>query len=456
MKKKTLVSLITVLLVLLAAELLFVLLVDPPEQPEPPLLQTQPAEPSETTEETTEATQPEQTTGETTEETTEEPSVTTEPETEPEDNTYTLTLVGDCTLGSDPAAFTNPNSFISVIGTDYAHPFANVAEYFQNDDFTIINLESVLADSGAPANKTFTFRGPTAYSQILTLGSVEAVTLANNHSEDFGAEGYNTTKLTLSSAGVAYAENNCSMIYTTESGLTIGVYAVAFQRNDKDMEAELKILRDQGAEVIIAAVHWGTEGSYRITDAQKSWAHKLIDAGVDIVYGHHPHVLQPMEAYGDGIIFYSLGNFSFGGNTAPRDMDTAVVQVEFLRNEDGSVSRGETVIIPCRLSSLSNKQNNYQPTPYKAGTEEYDRTMSKLEGTFTGPDLTVNYEKPTDPTEPEETEPEETQPSETTPEETPPTESTPAESTPPETAPPETNPPETVPPVQDPNPGGET
>ena len=454
MNKKTLTVTVIILAVLLLAEILFLCLV-----PASAFVEETPTEPSETTVETTAETTretTEETTVETTEETTEETTGETTEATEPEISSYVLTFVGDCTLGSSPNTFAASGSFVYTIGEDYEYPFRNVAEYFRNDDFTMINLESVMADSGTGANKTFTFRGPTAYSQILTLGSVEAVTLANNHTQDFGTAGYQTTKDTLDDAGITYVEKDGSAVFTTESGLTIGLYAASFDRYDADMKSEIASLKSQGAEIIVAAMHWGTEGSYRPTDAQKNWAHALVDAGVDIVYGHHPHVLQPMEEYKDGLIFYSLGNFSFGGNTFPRDMDSAIMQVEILRNDDGSVSLGELTIIPVSISSMSG-QNNFQPTPYKEGSAEYERTLTKLDGTFTGPDLVVDYSfldptETTEATDPEETDAADTTPTESAPADTNPVETTaPADPAPTDLAPVET----TAPPAETAPPSGE-
>ena len=365
---------------------------------------------------TTPESNPTQTTGETTEapaavpETTAAPTETEPMETGPQEIRYTLTFAGDCTLASDPGNFASPYGFIETVGTDYGYPFRNVAEYFENDDFTIINLESVLADGGYSADKLFTFRGPTAYTEIMTGSSVEAVTLANNHTGDYGKEGYDSTIQALTGAEIWFVEENKTTLVTTESGLTIGLYADAFTFNTGDIQKNVKSLRDQGAEIVICAFHWGTEGSYRATADQKKFAHAAIDAGADIVYGHHPHVLQPMEEYNGGYIFYSLGNFSFGGNHFPRDMDSALIQLEVIRDEDGSISLGELTIVPVSVSSMA-VQNNFQPTPYEPGSDEYDRAMSKLDGTFTGPDLVVNYDhlKPTEPpTEapgPEPTEP---------------------------------------------------
>ena len=376
-------------------------------------------------------------------------SPTDPPPTEPQDEIFTLTFAGDCTLGSMPAWMGYPSSYVGTVGTNYDLPFQYVAEYFRNDDYTFVNLESVLADSGVPADKPYVFRGPTAFVNILTGSSVEFVTLANNHTYDFGAEGYKSTGDTLRGAGVNFVQSHSSAVVTTESGLKIGVYGVYFWVDMNDVRAEIAQMKQAGAEIIIAAAHWGDEGTYRANAHQKAIAHALIDAGVDIVWGHHPHVLQPIEIYKNGIIYSSLGNFSYGGNHNPSDKDTAVLQQQVIRTPEGKISLGKLDIIPCQLSSVSWK-NDFQPKPYAVGTAAYERTMSKLMGGYTGDDMDLSYRddylddynkgEVTHPgaTVPETTAPEETEPEITDPEITDPEVTEPEVTVPEETAPEET------------------
>lgn len=336
--------------------------------------------------------------GPTAAETSETPAAQTQPPetvpptteaTQPQEERFLLTFAGDCTLGSNPNNYYADCGFIKTIGEDYGHPFRNVLTYFENDDFTIVNLEGALCDEGNPMQKKHVFRGPTAYVNILTQNSVEAVTIANNHSMDYGPKGYASTQATLEAAGIPYVERDSSTLITTDSGLTIGLYgAVYYYLDVEDMTREIAALREQGAELVIVAPHWGTEGSYRPTPEQERVGRAAIDAGADIVYGSHPHVLQPIEEYNGGVIFYSMGNFSFGGNTCPDDFDTALIQQEVIRTADGTVTLGERTIVPACVSSISGR-NNFQPTPYEAGTEEYNRVMAKLSGTWNGANLKI-------------------------------------------------------------------
>ncbi len=197
--------------------------------------------------------------------------------TQPAEQVFTLTFVGDCTLGTDPNWMGSGTDFLSVVGNQYDYPFMYVADIFRADDCTFANLEGVLADSGTPEEKRFRFRGPVAYTNILTGSSVEAVNLANNHTYDFGNAGYKSTTDALDAAGVAYAGHCDATLITTESGLKIGLYGITYDLNYEDMVADVAYLRSQGAQVIVAGYHDGMEGYYRPTEQQRTTAHRLID-----------------------------------------------------------------------------------------------------------------------------------------------------------------------------------
>ena len=328
--------------------------------------------------------------------------------TEPKAERFTLSFAGDCTFGDNFDAEEQSGTFCKVVKEHYSYPLSNVRDIFLQDDLTLVNLECALTESDPTEEEMeelkehlFRFRGPVEYAKILSGSSVELASCANNHSRDYGKQGLEDTWEALEAENVPYASFGKSCVYTTESGLKVGVFTVFFGTTKANLESQVKYLEGKGAELIVMSVHWGDEGTYSPNSDQRELGRMAIDAGVDIVWGNHSHVLQPIEEYNGGIIYYSLGNCTFGGNTWPRDPDTAVLQQEVILGSDGSIKLGKLTIIPCRVSSVDSGLNNFQPTPYAEGSEEFERTMSKLDGTFTGPDLVVDYSflDPTESTE---------------------------------------------------------
>jgi len=322
--------------------------------------------------ETTVATVPETTAAET-------GTPTTAPtETEPQEERFLLTFAGDCTFGSNPNNLYTSYCFEKTVGNDWSFPFANVISYFEKDDCTMVNLEGTLTETGQRIRKAYNFKGSPEFVNILTENSVEAVSLANNHTMDYSYEGYDNTVATLQNAGVIYVETNQSVVFTTERGLTVGLYGTVYHSMDvEDMVEEITAMKEAGVDVIVFAPHWGAENYYKPGNVQVDAGHAAIDAGAHIVWGSHPHVLQPVEEYNGGIIYYSMGNFSFGGNIYPSDFDTALIQQEVIRYPDGTVTLGETTVIPCSVSSRKDL-NNFQPTPCEEGSEQYTRVLKKL------------------------------------------------------------------------------
>ena len=356
--------------------------------------------PSGTTPTTATTVETTQTTTQATTAATEETTVATTVETEPQPVRYVLTFAGDCTLANQKGASLQ-GGFIGTVGKDYGYPFADVIDYFANDTATFINMEGTLTDSNDAEDKMFVFKGPKDYINILTQGSVEFANVANNHSYDYGRQGYEDTLALLDEHGIAYAESKKTVLFEVADGLKIGVYAVAGAYNTNGVAENIKALKKAGADIIIASMHWGQEYYYVPNLDQITIARAAIDAGADIVYGHHPHVLQKIEQYKDGIIFYSLGNFSFGGNSSPADKDTAILQQEFIRYPDGTLEMGELTIIPCYVTGIINEWgNDYQPMPIPVTDEEaYQRVLTKLAGKYHLTNLHVPYRDDLNPTD---------------------------------------------------------
>ena len=264
-----------------------------------------------------------------------------------------------------------------MVGDDYGYPFRNVEKYFLNDEFTFLDLECVLADSGNPTQSGHVFRGPTAYAKILSTGGVDAVSLANDHTDDFGKEGYDSTKSALETENIAYSEKDSYLVYTTKNGLKIGIFTVSVKYDRWAFQQAVNKMNKEGADLIICYFHWGEETSYAANIRQINNAHSAIDNGADIVIGTNPQVLQGVEYYKNKMICYSIGNFSYGGNKWPTDTDTVIIQQEVIRDMFGNVSLGESYFIPCSMTSAKSG-NNYQPTPLELDTWQYNSVIKKL------------------------------------------------------------------------------
>lgn len=314
-----------------------------------------------------------------------------EPSAPPEPEYFTLSCIGDLTLASHQYT----NDFKNRMGDDYAYPFSNVSKYFTEDELTIGNLECTFSDNNLWSGRTFYFKSPSSWANILTEGGVDFVTTANNHNDDFGDQGMTDTYASLEAVKVPYGIEDQAQIVESENGIKFGIYC-AFDGTDRfypstdKSVAAIKKLQADGADYIICMFHWGIELHYTPEPYMTELAHACIDAGADLIYGTHTHCLEPIEKYNDGIILYSMANFSFGGNTDPTDWDTAIVQIVLKRAPDGSIENSDIVMIPC-CCSQGKDSNDYRPTPYEEGTEEYDRIISKLTGTYTGGNLEANY-----------------------------------------------------------------
>ena len=304
-------------------------------------------------------------------------TVTPEPEMTPV--SLTLSVVGDCTLGTDENFDydTSLNAYYENNGADYF--LANVKSIFSADDLTIANFEGTLTDSTEREDKQFAFKAPASYADILTAGSVEAVNTANNHSHDYGEQSFDDTLKALDAAGIIHFGYDETAV-TEVKGIKIGLVGI-YELNDhlgrkEQLKQNIAKVKNEGAQLVIVIFHWGNEKEEVPDENQKTLGHLAIDEGADLVCGHHPHVLQGIEKYKGKNIVYSLGNFCFGGNSYPSDMDTMIFQQTFTIDQNGVKADDVTNIIPCSISSDSD-YNNYQPTP--AEGEEADRIMQKIQ-----------------------------------------------------------------------------
>ncbi len=304
----------------------------------------------------------------------------TEEATGVDEITITISAVGDVTLGNYPEQSYGYSLHETYDQTQNpAYFFENVYDIFSSDDMTLVNLEGVLTNAEEKREgQTYCLKGRPEYINILTQGSIESVSMANNHRLDYLKQGSDDTVAVLEEAGITYAYDKNIGIYEVK-GIRIGYVSV----NELEWGAGVETLVEEGigrlkeeqVDLILVCCHWGIEREYYPEDYQQVLGRKCIDWGADLVIGHHPHVLQGVEEYQGKFIIYSLGNFCFGANRNPEDKDTMIFQQTFTFI-DGQKQEDKNIrVIPCSISSVSSR-NDFKPTP--AAGEEAKRIINKL------------------------------------------------------------------------------
>ena len=280
----------------------------------------------------------------------------------------TISATGDVTIGGDTRKKSKSifDKQLELEPSGLAFPMENVADVFAQDDMTLVNFEGTLTTRKSATKNTYSFAAPPEYVQVLTSGNIEAVSLENNHVMDHGENGYKDTCDTLSANGIVYSGHYGGTLYYTDTGVTIGMLSYQtfngkYPAIYEAIEGDIAGLREAGADLVIVSYHWGEEKDYVPNERQVPLGRATIDAGADLVIGHHSHRINPIEEYKGRYICYSLGNFSFAGNSRPDDMDTYIFQQRFRVYPDGVTENEGFRIIPCSISSQENV-NDFKPT----------------------------------------------------------------------------------------------
>lgn len=301
-----------------------------------------------------------------------------------------MTFVGDCCMATN----LENNSYGTLLWYESNAPttyfFDGVRSYFEDDDITIANCENTFSDrSAAPRDKgegtNFWFKSPAWFASVFSDNNIEAVTINNNHTNDYGPEVFEDTKTALDDAGVEWGFRD-KIIYYEKEGYRIGVVCVSYYSYE---EAEgiipyLEIAKEN-SDFQIIFFHGGIEGVYQPEDWKVQACHMLVDEGADLILGAHPHVLQKRENYNGVDIVYSLGNFCFGGNDHPGSNRTIIYKytLDIHRSgEEYDVTNKNEDIIPCYV--YTGATNNWQPYPIE-DEETADRVIKYMNGELDSP-----------------------------------------------------------------------
>lgn len=307
--------------------------------------------------------------------------------TEMNEYDFTLCFAGDISL--DESAVTTAQLNASENGIyDCISP--ELIEIMQKADLMCLNNEFTYSTNGSPmSGKAYTFRAKPERVSVLQEMGVDIVTLANNHVYDYGKQAFLDTMTTLENAGIDYfgagknlAEAMAPVYYEIDGKTIAFVGASRAEKNKMTPQATDTtpgILRcydttlflqaiqeaDANADFVIAVVHWGTEYSTILEDAQLTTGKAYLDAGADAIIGGHSHCLQGMEFYNDKPIIYSLGNYWFNSRT----LDSMLVQLRFYG--DDTESNVEVSVVPAIQKNAK--------TQIVTETSEMERIFSFLE-----------------------------------------------------------------------------
>ena len=285
-----------------------------------------------------------------------------------ENESITVSFIGDCSIGDSAQYMDYDSSYHTCLDQNGMEwPFSLVKEYLEKDDLTVANLEVVFTESRKHADKVYYLKGKPENVQALTLGSIEMVNTINNHSFDFFENGYDDTLRILEEAGIKHfgsyrttSKDGYDHLATAElKGIKLGFLGFSYpQDSDQKRIAQRieKLKNEEGCDIVVVSLHWGRETYMTPESWQYKYAKQIMDAGADVIWGHHPHVIQPIHFYKGKPILYSTGNFTFG-TMSHVDPSTGIFRITFERNETGDVEVTRLEVIPCETQ----RSPDYRP-----------------------------------------------------------------------------------------------
>ena len=298
-----------------------------------------------------------------------------------------VSIAGDMMLASYKNELTASNFSAYAKKQEPAYFLQNVEPIFSSDDFTLVNLENVLTDRALVEKEkdhdpAYWYRGPASNAEILTSSGVEAVSLANNHTGDYGPEGVRDTIKAVEKAGLQYGSND-KTLYFEKEGYRIAVICHGLWNERQAGDIVRRIHKaEEDSDFQIVFYHGGKEKAHAPEEWRQRASRRLVDEGADLVVGNHPHVLQPREEYNGVDILYSMGNFCYGGSKYPENR-TIIYQLTLHIGADGALETRSGEIIPCYVYT-GESGNNYCPGVIEDEAVR-QQVMDFLDGKTTSP-----------------------------------------------------------------------
>jgi poly-gamma-glutamate synthesis protein (capsule biosynthesis protein) len=288
---------------------------------------------------------------------------------------------GDTMLGSWAT------EVISDSGIGY--PFKYIRSYLKDSDVFFTNLEAPFGTLGKPFEKKYTYRVSPKMIEVLKDGKINIVSLANNHTMDYGFECLDETRSLLRANNIHFVGAGKNLIEARQpvvinkKGKTIGflAYSLTFPEEfwatdttagtcfpwEEFVFSDVKTLKER-CDMVVVSCHWGEELRNTPKPYQVKFAHRLLDNGADLILGHHPHVVQGIENYRNKWIFYSLGNFIFG-SYSDSARESFILKVKIKENLSTTLQ-----LIPI---NVYNKEVNFSPKPLMGRHKEAFLEMMK-------------------------------------------------------------------------------
>lgn len=244
-------------------------------------------------------------------------------------NQVTILFTGDIMLGRSVMG-------ASLDNNDNLYPFRKTADFLKNVDITFVNLENPIVTNCPRHIGGFKFCVSPEIAQGLRYAGIDIVSLANNHTSNFGKEGFEETKKYLTEDNIKYVgDGNLQIIeknLPSQAGnIKFGFLGFNYTFTKENLTDDLKLIKesDSKVDILIVSNHWGDEYKANANSLQTTAAHRMIENGADVIIGHHPHWVQNNEMIGSVPVYYSLGNFIFDQMWSEETKKGLVVKMTF-------------------------------------------------------------------------------------------------------------------------------